>query len=180
MARTKLKTAALVDHLIHLINMHEANRLIVYSPLLSDQIPRSHAANAFNVFQDASLKFEIIRHSILWDPCREYDLDKESIPTVIQLIDDPVFLQALDQQTEASFAVLLGSASFNQHRAEKKETIAPAKFGDEHRLLSYSVAIVDGLQQGINGQTMLWNRLKKIAKRNAEALWNGCCFEVLR
>jgi len=71
MARTKLKTAALVDHLIHLINMHEANRLIVYSPLLSDQIPRSHAANAFNVFQDASLKFEIIRHSILWDPCRK-------------------------------------------------------------------------------------------------------------
>jgi hypothetical protein len=72
------------------------------------------------------------------------------------------------------------SHSLAKTRAEKKGIIAPAKFGDEHRLLSYSVAIVDGLQQGINGQTMLWNRLKKIAKRNAEALWNGCCFEVLR
>jgi hypothetical protein len=72
------------------------------------------------------------------------------------------------------------SHSLAKTRAEKKGTIAPAKFGDEHGLLSYSVAIVDGLQQGINGQTMLWNRLKKIAKRNAEALWNGYCFEVLR
>jgi len=35
------------------------------------------------------------------------------------------FLQALDQQTEASFAKLLGSVSFNQHRAEK----LAAKFG---------------------------------------------------
>jgi hypothetical protein len=113
-------------------------------------------------------------------PCREDDLDKESIPAVIQLIDAPVFLQALDQQTEASFAELLGSASFNQHRAEKKGTIAPEKFDDEHRLFSYSIAIVGGLQQGINGQTMLWNCSKKIAKRNAEALWNGCRFGVLR
>jgi hypothetical protein len=54
--RAKAKTKKLVDHAIHLLNLHEANRIIGYSPKLADQIPKSHAANAFNVFRDGILQ----------------------------------------------------------------------------------------------------------------------------
>ena len=44
-------TSVLVDHLIELVAMHEANAVVLYSDKLSAQIPRSYAANAFRRFQ---------------------------------------------------------------------------------------------------------------------------------
>ena len=58
---------------------------MVYSSLLSSQIPQSFGANAFNVFRRSMHQFEIVRLCALWD-CA--DPDKENIPTIIELIDD--------------------------------------------------------------------------------------------
>jgi hypothetical protein len=63
----KAKTASVVDHLLYLVELHENNALILYSPLLSSQIPTSHAANAFNVFQRGLHQIELVRLCALWD-----------------------------------------------------------------------------------------------------------------
>jgi hypothetical protein len=55
------KTERIVDHIINLIQIHENNAVIVYSSTLSSQIPLSHAAHAFNAFQDAFYRYELVR-----------------------------------------------------------------------------------------------------------------------
>src|SRR4051794_11661522 len=81
----KEKTARVVDHLSYLLELHENNAIVVYSPTLSSQIPTSHAANAFNVFQRGLHQFEVVRLCALWDRAEP---EKESIPTIIELVDD--------------------------------------------------------------------------------------------
>jgi len=99
-AAAKQKTARVVDHLQYLLELHENNAIVVYSPTLSAQIPRSHAANAFNVFQRAMHQFEIVRLCALWDSA---DPEKESIPSVIELVDDPNVIEMLVQETAAKW-----------------------------------------------------------------------------
>src|SRR5262249_4621749 len=90
------KTARVIDHLMYLLELHENNAIIVYSDTLSSQIPRSYAANAFNVFQRGLHQFEIVRLCALWDRA---DLTRESIPTVIELVDSPEVIESLAQET---------------------------------------------------------------------------------
>ena len=97
-ARAKTKTIALVNQTIDLINLQAANNIIVYSPTLSSQIPKSHAAVAFNVFQDGLLKFQIVRLCALLDSCAPDDLAKESIPAVARLINNPTVLASLTEE----------------------------------------------------------------------------------
>jgi hypothetical protein len=92
----KDKTARVVEHLLYLVALHENNAIIVYSDKLSPQIPMSCAANAFNVFQSGIHQFEIVRLCALWDSVAE---EKENIPTIIELIDDPGIIEALAQET---------------------------------------------------------------------------------
>lgn len=97
LAKAKMKTV--IGNAIHLIELYEANEIITFSDTLSKQIPFSHAANAFNVFQDAMFRFEVVRLCVLWDPCQPWDLDKESLPAVIQLVDEPAVIAALREKT---------------------------------------------------------------------------------
>jgi hypothetical protein len=97
----KEKTARVVDHLLYLLELHENNAIIVYSTTLTSQIPRSYAANAFNVFQRGLHQFEIVRLCALWDRA---GFDKENIPTIIELIDDPEVIELLAQETLAHWA----------------------------------------------------------------------------
>jgi hypothetical protein len=94
------KTKRLVDHLIGLVALNEANQIVVYSDRLSGQIPRSYAANAFNTFQRTSLFFELIRLCAIWDKVGEH---RESIPTVINLIDRPDVIATLKAEIEAQW-----------------------------------------------------------------------------
>jgi hypothetical protein len=94
----KAKTASVVDHLLYLVELHENNALILYSPLLSSQIPTSHAANAFNVFQRGLHQIELVRLCALWD---SIEPEKENVPTIIELIDQPDVLGALAEETAA-------------------------------------------------------------------------------
>lgn len=79
-----------------LLELHENNAIVVYSPLLAQQIPASRAANAFNVFQRGMHQFEIVRLCALWDSVAP---DKENIPTVVELINDLEIIETLAGET---------------------------------------------------------------------------------
>jgi hypothetical protein len=102
----KEKTRRVVDHLLYLLELHENNAIVLYSPTLSKQIPTSFAANAFNVFQQGMHQFEIVRLCALWDGP---DLEKENIPIVIQLIDHPDVIEALAQETASHWGEMGGA-----------------------------------------------------------------------
>jgi hypothetical protein len=97
-AAAKAKTERVVDHLLYVLELHENNEIIVYSPTLRSQIPTSYAANAFIVFRHGIHQFEIVRLCAIWDSA---DLDKENIPTIIELIDHPDVIETLAQETAA-------------------------------------------------------------------------------
>jgi HEPN superfamily AbiU2-like protein len=79
-------------------------RELTYTPTLSAQIPKSFAANAFNVFQLSMYHFEIVRLCALWDRAAERDIDKESIPTVVELIADEKIIEELGEEIRALHA----------------------------------------------------------------------------
>ena len=90
-----------IDHFLYALDLHENNAIVVYSPTLADQIPMSHAANAFMIFQQALHQLELIRLCALWDTPA---IDNECIPTVIELIDHPDVMAALVQETRSQHA----------------------------------------------------------------------------
>jgi hypothetical protein len=79
------KVEAMLDLAIDLVHLHASNQIVCYSPLLSSQIPLSHAGVAFRIFSKALLQRELSSVCTFWDACRE---DRNSIPTVVELIDD--------------------------------------------------------------------------------------------
>jgi hypothetical protein len=97
-AAAKAKMERVVDHLLYVLELHENNEIIVYSPTLRSQIPTSYAANAFIVFRHGIHQFEIVRLCALWD---SVELEKENIPTIVELIDHPEVIEALAQETAA-------------------------------------------------------------------------------
>ena len=98
----KQKTERVVDHLFQLIALHENNAIVVYSDTLALQIPRSYAANAFNVFRQGLHRFEIMRLCALWDRAWP-DLSRESIPTIVELIADSNVIDALVEETRSTW-----------------------------------------------------------------------------
>jgi AbiU2 len=116
----KEKTARVVDHLLYLLELHENNAIVLYSTVLSSQIPTSYAANAFNVFQRGLHQFEIVRLCALWD---SIDSKKENIPTIIELIDYPSVIESLAKETAAHWndvggAILNPSSDPDLHALE--------------------------------------------------------------
>ncbi|TIL41993.1 hypothetical protein [Mesorhizobium sp.] len=89
LARAKARTDRLVGHTASLFLMQAANATVIYSPALAEQIPTSFAAHAFNQFQRSMHLFELVRLTALWD---RYGDDRESIPTIVDLIDHKVIL----------------------------------------------------------------------------------------
>ena len=86
------KTSRLIDRMLTLIQTHANNRIISYSDTLAGQIPKSHAAHAFNDFQRAMLTSEFTSLIAFWDAI---DFDKDSVPTVYELLDDPCVIKEL-------------------------------------------------------------------------------------
>lgn len=84
-SRAQESTNRIVEHVDHLVRLHEANRIILYQDTLSRQIGRSRATRAFNLLQDSLYKFEIIRLCAVWEKA---GVGRDSIPTIINLVDD--------------------------------------------------------------------------------------------
>ena len=236
----RAKAERVVDHLLYLLALHENNAIIVYSDTLVSQIPRSDAANAFNVFQEVMYRFEILRLCALWDRAWP-DLSRESIPTVLALIDNANVVEALVEETRASWTgaspvdpseepeadaavrELLGRLSEQRaqeeaakardglknsiakgrnietsallanvrnlrvkHLAhsvtktshETRGTVLPVKYGYERKLLLESLSLVEGLHLWLNGKDFRFDESRESARRNAEALWKHCTFDV--
>jgi hypothetical protein len=88
----KTTIGRVLDHFLYLLELHANNLFVVYSPMLVSQIPPSFAANAFNVFQRSMYQIEIVRLCAIWDKA---DPNKESIPTVVKLIDTKEIIEML-------------------------------------------------------------------------------------
>jgi hypothetical protein len=102
-AEAKRLTERLVDHAHYLLDIRENNAIVVYSDRLSKQIPRSYAANAFNVFREAMHQIEMVRLCALWDQAH---VDKESIMTVVEFIDNDEVIKALAENARAQYISL--------------------------------------------------------------------------
>ena len=70
--------------------------------------------------------------------------------------------------------------SLTTTRREKLLPIQPMKYGDETELLKASILIVERLYCWVNGKSFSIKDSQDIDQNNAEALWNGCKFSVLR
>ena len=81
--------------------MHESNAVVIYSRKLTEQIPRSYAAHAFNQVQRSMHLFEIIRLCALWDPP---GTDRESIPTIVELFNEPALIEQIARETHDFYA----------------------------------------------------------------------------
>jgi hypothetical protein len=68
--------------------------------------------------------------------------------------------------------------SLTETREERKGFVHPMKYGDERWLFEETLNIVRDLHVGINGAAFNWEGARRIARRNAEALWKFCTFTV--
>lgn len=98
--RAKEKTSKLVDNMRHWIALREC-RLGLFQAKVHLQIPRSYAANAFNLMTEALFRSEVVRLCTFWD---KPSLDRESIPTVIALVADKEVRRMLAREAYDAFA----------------------------------------------------------------------------
>ena len=118
-------TACVVDHLQYLLDIHENNAIVLYSNTLSKQIPKSYAANAFNVFREAMHQIEVVRICALLD--QGTSIKRESIMTVIELIDDPKVLEALAEQARGGHPKPVADQRAERAHARLKDAIKKAR-----------------------------------------------------
>ncbi|MBY0612460.1 MAG: hypothetical protein K2P80_09770 [Beijerinckiaceae bacterium] len=112
----KEKTEKLVDHLQFLLAIQESNRILVFSDLISKQIPQSLAINTFNMLQRSQYDYQLVRLCALWDKA---DINRESIPTVAALLDDAAVKRKLFAETEEHWSGQTADLSaFNMYQDE--------------------------------------------------------------
>jgi AbiU2 len=130
----KAKMPKVLGHFLYLLELHANNAHVVYSSLLSSQIPQSFAANAFNVFQRSMHQIEIVRLCALWDSA---DINKENIPTVIELVDDNSIIDALAEEARRHWAnepmALMNPSADPTLNAEERDAVKRSElaFADE-------------------------------------------------
>lgn len=112
LALAQERTGRLVDLLASVFMMHEANRIISYSPALAQQIPRSRAGRAFNQFQSSMHMFEVLRLAAIWD---RPGSDRCSIPSVVAMIDEEVTAMVVER-----------TYSYHASQAEPKRLTPPS------------------------------------------------------
>jgi hypothetical protein len=70
--------------------------------------------------------------------------------------------------------------SLTETKLERRGPILPMKVGDETNLIERSIPIVERLFCWVNGTSFSIRESQRIDQDNAEALWKGCTFNVLR
>lgn len=236
LALAKARADKLVDHIVPLFLMHESNAVVIYSQKLSEQIPRSYAAHAFNQFQRSMHLFELVRLCGMWDGPGD---DRESIPTIIALFNEPELIDQLVAEAHAfhanemppdtvdgesaskwwrgdrrAFANLVAATirdklSFAVSKAEEiratpqlkalrdfrhsyiahnldmpepsgdgEGSVERLKYGDETFILDATVSVADALHHGLNRTSFDWKGSRDMARRNAQALWDHCTFQI--
>lgn len=236
LALAKARADKLVHHIAPVFLMHESNAVVIYSQKLSEQIPRSYAAHAFNQFQRSMHLFELVRLCAMWDPPGD---DRESIPTIIALFDEPELIDQLVTEAHTlhanevppdtvdaesaskwwrgdrkAFADVIAKTirdkldyavtkaeeiratpqlkalmdfrhSYIAHNldlpdppAEGEGRVEKLQYGDETYILDATVEVADALHHGLNRTGFDWTGSRDMARRNAQALWDHCTFEI--
>jgi hypothetical protein len=142
-AEAKRLTERLVDHAHYLLDIRENNAIVVYSDQLSKQIPRSYAANAFNVFREAMHQIEMVRLCALWDQAQ---LEKEAIMTVVELVDDDKVIAALADNARAQYISLPEPAD---GKKIDEATLALLKDANRKRGEEHAANAAQGLRSAI-------------------------------
>jgi hypothetical protein len=57
-------------------------------------------------------------------------------------------------------------------------SVARVRYGDETALLEDTVAVANALHHGLNRTSFDWSGSREIARRNAQALWKNCVFQI--
>ncbi|MEQ5826279.1 hypothetical protein J3456_02785 [Sulfitobacter sp. NFXS29] len=120
--RAKQVTDKLVDHVLGLIALAENNAVVLYSDTISSQVPRSNAAHAFNEMQRSMHFYFLVRLSAVWDKPSK---DRESIPTVLALLDKEGVRGHFAEETYAYHSITLEPSRLN-----------PTADSDEQRMLA--------------------------------------------
>jgi len=69
--------------------------------------------------------------------------------------------------------------ALSQSVAERRgQVFALPKFGDERKLLRLSINIADRLYSGVSNTSFSFDGTRLIARKNAEALWHSCQFDI--
>lgn len=139
----KEKTKKLSEHILGVLALHETNKIIFYSDTLSKQIPNSYAAHAFNLFQRTMYDHELVLICALWD---KKGLDKESIPTVIELINHPEIIDLLCFETYSQWGVDLRDVTYGQIKSTSYR---------DHNFRKNLSEISYGQEQSVNNRTRL-------------------------
>jgi hypothetical protein len=169
-------TKSVVDHTLYLLWLHELNSVVLYTDTLSKQIPKSRAANAFNVFREGMHQIEIVRLCALWDQAK---LDREAIPTIVELIDDSDVLSLLVDETRDQYSAV-APATLDDIPDEERPEVAEAvrgihaKFAEEQAQradeeLKSTIKEARTLRTSDRMRSMRSLRDKKVAHNLAEA-----------
>ncbi len=86
---------AVADQVDDLLYLHESNRILLYTDSVADKIPRSYAANTFNLVTECLFRYQVIRLCALWDTSSK---DRASIPAVIDLIRNKCVREQIAQE----------------------------------------------------------------------------------
>ncbi|MEM5493900.1 hypothetical protein [Hoeflea sp. AS16] len=227
----------IINHVLEVVAIQANNEYLVYSNRLTEQIPRSYAANAYNVLSQTSFLFAVLRTAALWDTADE---NTASILTIVEYVDDDDVINALAEEHRHAHASL-GVGMLNkphsdpaiqaalersiqdsqnrfaekqawkarrrlrraicisrkiaqspalerlrnsrdkhiahaliQTRRERRNPVAPMKYGDEVHLLRQSIWLAENFYCWVNGTSFDIQRdSRDIAKKRAQELWEN-------
>ena len=85
----------LVELSVNIINIHESNRILIYSDRIAKQISRSQAAHTLKLLQQNQFRYELLSLNALWDKASS---DRFSIPTLRLLVDNREVIDVLNSE----------------------------------------------------------------------------------
>ncbi len=142
----KRLTERLVEHAHYLLYIRENNAIVIYSDQLSKQIPRSYAANAFNAFREAMQQIELVRLIAFWD---QPHVDNETIPSVVELIDDDKVINALADTARAMYGSAPEPMDPDATADEREFAARVVKEYNAQRGEEHAAEAVEGLRKAI-------------------------------
>lgn len=80
--------------IFEVIHLEESNNILLKTDFISSQIPRSYAANTFNLISNSLYNYYVLRVCMLWDKSSNNSF---SIPTIACLLESDLVLEELQK-----------------------------------------------------------------------------------
>jgi len=141
--------------------MHESNAILCYSDQISGQIPKSQAAQPFNILQASQYQLELVRLTAIWDKPGQ---DRQSFPRVAELIQDDVRKNTLADEVFELFV---------RNALSKREAKYNRSLNDMRRSLVEALGIIDRLMNGENEEHSRLQAIRSFRDWNIAHYING-------